>query len=105
MVRNIESRDYIERIKPMRVTIGQLTEDYLPHTEKGNKAAEIEVVPRRIVEEIIKVCREKARLEHNIAERECKDFPDSSGRWYARSNANASIADFAEGLLEIFEGD
>ena len=77
MVRNIESRDYTERIKPMRVTIGQLTEDYLPHTEKGNKAAEIEVVPRKLVEMIID---------------------------YAESETNG-VADYAKVLLKTFERD
>ena len=37
----------------MRVTIGQLTEDFIPHTEQGNKALNIEIVPRKMVEMII----------------------------------------------------
>ena len=37
----------------MRVTIGQLTEDLIPFTEEGNKVADIEIVPRKMVEMII----------------------------------------------------
>ena len=44
----------------MSVTIGQLTEDLVPYTEKGNKVAEVEIVPRKIVEDIIEFCREGA---------------------------------------------
>ena len=40
----------------MRVTIGELTEDYLPFTKEGNEATTIEVVPRKMVEKIIEKC-------------------------------------------------
>lgn len=59
----------------MRVTIGQLTEDFIPHTEQGNKALNIEVVPRKMVEMIID---------------------------YAESETNG-VADFARILLKNFE--
>lgn len=59
----------------MRVTIGQLTEDFIPHTEQGNKALNIEVVPRKMVEMIID---------------------------YAESETNG-VADFARLLLKNFE--
>lgn len=39
-----------------RVTIGDITEDLLPFTEKGNKVIMVEIVPRKIVEEIIHFC-------------------------------------------------
>lgn len=38
------------------VTIGELVEDFLPHTEKGNKITSVEIVPRAIVEAIIAEC-------------------------------------------------
>lgn len=60
----------------MRVTIGQLTEDFIPHTEQGNKALNIEIVPRKMVEMIID---------------------------YAESETNG-VADFARLLLKNFEG-
>ena len=59
----------------MRVTIGQLTEDFIPHTEQGNKALNIEVVPRKMVEMIID---------------------------YAESETNG-VADYARILLKNFE--
>lgn len=59
----------------MRVTIGQLTEDFVPHTEQGNKALNIEVVPRKMVEMIID---------------------------YAESETNGA-ADYARILLKNFE--
>lgn len=39
-----------------RVTIGALVEDLIPFTEKGNKVAEVEIVPRALVENIIDYC-------------------------------------------------
>lgn len=46
-----------------RVTIGDITEDLLPFTEKGNKVIMVEIVPRKIVEEIIHFCEENSKLE------------------------------------------
>ena len=60
----------------MRVTIGQLTEDLIPFTEEGNKVADIEIVPRKMVEMIID---------------------------YAESETNG-VADYARILLKNFEG-
>ena len=59
----------------MRVTIGQLTEDFIPHTEQGNKALNIEIVPRKMVEMIID---------------------------YAEAETNG-VADYARILLKNFE--
>lgn len=42
-----------------QVTIGELTEDLLPFTEKGNKVITIPIVPRKIVEDIISLCEEE----------------------------------------------
>ncbi len=49
------------------VTIGELVEDFLPHTEKGNKITQVEIVPRKIVEQIIYYCESNADLtsSHN----------------------------------------
>ena len=44
------------------VTIGELVEDFLPHTEKGNKITQVEIVPRKIVEQIIYYCESNANL-------------------------------------------
>lgn len=44
------------------VTIGELVEDFLPHTEKGNKITQVEIVPRKIVEQIIYYCESNADL-------------------------------------------
>ena len=71
----------------MRVTIGELTEDYLPFTKKGNEATTIEIVPRKMVEMIIEKCRQDvAKYTHNSEEAAC-------------------IKQYAEGLLFEFEKD
>lgn len=46
-----------------RVTIGDITEDLLSFTEKGNKVITIEIVPRKIVEDIIRFCESNSKLE------------------------------------------
>ncbi len=46
----------------MGVTIGELVEDFIPHTEKGNKITSVEIVPRQIVEQIIYYCESNANL-------------------------------------------
>jgi hypothetical protein len=46
----------------MRVTIGELVEDFIPHTENGNKITQVEIVPRKIVEQIIYYCESNADL-------------------------------------------
>lgn len=60
----------------MGITIGQLTEDLVPFTEKGNEVVNIEIVPRKMVEMIID---------------------------YAESETHG-VADFARLLLKNFEG-
>lgn len=54
-----------------QVTIGELTEDLVPYTEKGNKIVNVSIVPRKIVEDIIAEC-DKARAKYlesdNISE-------------------------------------
>lgn len=46
-----------------QVTIGELVEDLIPHTEKGNKVMPVAIVPRKIVEDIIAEC-EKTRAKY-----------------------------------------
>lgn len=76
-----------------RVTIGELTEDYLPFTKEGNEATTIEVVPRKMVEMII----EKCKLDH-------VQFEDDKGFTAAGVRAEAEqIKKYAEGLLRDFE--
>lgn len=87
----------------MRVTIGQLTEDYLPHTEKGNKAAEIEVVPRKLVEDIIEYCLKSGEICYDTGMSLCS--PTIQERFFARSRVYEAIAQYAHELLERFEGE
>ena len=68
-----------------RVTIGELTEDYLPFTKEGNEATTIEVVPRKMVEMIIEKCRQ-----------------DVVGHTHSSDEA-AKIKQYAEMLLREFE--
>ena len=58
----------------MRVTIGQLTEDFIPHTKKGNEALNIEVVPRKMVELIIDYAKTETHGVAEFAELLLKDF-------------------------------
>lgn len=58
----------------MRVTIGQLTEDFIPHTEQGNKALNIEIVPRKMVELIIDYAKTETHGVAEFAELLLKDF-------------------------------
>lgn len=77
-----------------RVTIGQLTEDLVPYTEKGNKVANIEIVPRKIVEDVITKCQEE------MEEAETSEVTDfHSGIW----EGVYRIQNYAENLLMEFE--
>ena len=58
----------------MRVTIGQLTEDLIPFTEKGEKAMDIEIVPRKMVELIIDYAKTETHGVAEFAELLLKDF-------------------------------
>lgn len=83
-----------------RVTIGDITEDLLPFTEKGNKVITIEIVPRKIVEDIIAKCREweiNNREFSNKAERASKYL------YYAKAECYKGIAEEAIELLKQFE--
>lgn len=81
-----------------RVTIGEIAEDLLPFTEKGNKVIMVEIVPRKIVEDIIAKCKEDKDS--------CCDI---SGTEAAKEDAiifeyASEIIDFIESLLLEFEG-
>lgn len=40
-----------------RVTIGELIEDVVPFTEEADKIITVEIVPRKILENLIKECK------------------------------------------------
>ena len=79
-----------------RVTIGELTEDYLPFTKEGNEATTIEVVPRKMVEMIIEKC------ERQITYIDPEERVFNS---YARGIVDyaESVKTYAERLLREFE--
>lgn len=86
----------------MSVTIGQLTEDLVPYTEKGNKVAEIEIAPRKIIEDIIQFCEDDIkRFDKKL------DNPALSDRNAQRTLAKREYAyqlmNFACGKLLEFE--
>lgn len=80
----------------MRVTIGELTEDYLPFTKEGNEATTIEIVPRKMVEMIIEKC------ERQISYIEPEERVFNS---YARGIVEyaENVKTYAEELLREFE--
>lgn len=84
-----------------RVTIGDITEDLLPFTEKGNKVITIEIVPRKIVEDIISLCLDLADLSFNLGNKE----EDVSLRNYLNGQVEAyeSIKAYAEMKMREFE--
>ena len=84
-----------------RVTIGEITEDLLPFTEKGNKVITIEIVPRKIVEDIIGICSDLCI--HSIKKGD--DEPNAALRSYLNGLAEAYefIRDYAEEKLGEFE--
>lgn len=86
-----------------RVTIGEITEDLLPFTEKGNKVIMVEIVPRKIVEDIIAECEHdisvySALMERgNLTERKQQ-------RVYAKIEYAYQLMHFAQSKLLEFEG-
>ena len=88
----------------MRVTIGQLTEDLTPFTKQGDEAMNIEIVPRKIVEDIIEYCLAKGERCYDMALR-LDNCPSEQSRWFARSRTAEVIAQEAHKLLEKFEGE
>ena len=72
----------------MRVTIGQLTEDFIPHTEQGNKALKIEIIPRKIAEDAVDYCNEILMTDPRM------DVLDEVRK----------VRDFIELMVNAFEG-
>lgn len=84
-----------------RVTIGDITEDLLPFTEKGNKVIMVEIVPRKIVEDIINLC---SALYDQSCDQGDKEI-NVSFRNYLNGQAEAFefIRDYATEKLGEFE--
>lgn len=88
----------------MKVTIGALTEDLVPFTEKGNLVADVAIVPRRIVEDIINTCNDAVTVEANCM----KDYAEKGERELferamGRKTAYYAISNIAEAFLNRFE--
>lgn len=80
-----------------QVTIGELVEDLIPHTEKGNKVMPVAIVPRRMIEAIINKCEEDKNSCCDVTgTKEAED--DAIVFSYA-----SEIIDFAKGMLKEFE--
>lgn len=77
-----------------RVTIGDITEDLLPFTEKGNKVITIEIVPRKIVEDIIHYCEANRNIHSSL------NTAHYENGW---SDGLARVKERAEYLLNEFE--
>ena len=87
----------------MSVTIGKLVADYNSATfEKRQRSKDFEVVPRKVVEDIIEACLKKGEEFYDLAAR-MDDIPDAQGRWFARSRTMERVAQLAHDLLEDFE--
>lgn len=87
-----------------RVTIGDITEDLLPFTEKGNKVIPVEIVPRKMVEMII----EQYDRIIDESERQIAYFNEDSDAAYAatvRKSCVGMLKACAESLLKQFEED
>ena len=81
-----------------QVTIGELVEDLIPHTEKGNKVMPVEIVPRGMIEAIINKCEEDKKSCCDVAgTKEAEE--DAIVFSYA-----SEIIDFAKDMLKEFEG-
>ena len=90
----------------MRVTIGQLTEDLTPFTQQGDEAMNIEIVPRKIVEDIIEICLDLGEVNYDKGVANEKNHRRLSGYMcYSRSRAYENVAQIAHELLEKFEGE
>lgn len=77
-----------------QVTIGELTEDLVPYTEKGNKIVNVAIVPRKIVEQIIYYCESNADLASSY------NTVHYNNGW---SDALNRVKERAEYLLSEFE--
>ena len=89
----------------MRVTIGQLTEDLTPFTKQGDEAMNIEIVPRKIVEDIIELCLDLGEKNYDDGNSLADHDLEEANKRYLKSRTYEFIAQFAHELLEKFEGD
>lgn len=80
-----------------RVTIGDIKEDLLPFTEKGDKIITVEIVPRKIVEDIIAKCREWENDNREYANKA------NAYLYYAKAECYKGVAEEAIELLKQFE--
>lgn len=87
----------------MSVTIGKLVDDFITSPfEERDKTRDIEVVPRKMVEDIIEACLKRGKDCYDVG-KGFDDVPDAQGRWIARSATWESAAQLAHDLLESFE--
>ena len=86
-----------------RVRIGTLVDDFMdsPFEERA-KTKDIEVVHRKMVEDIIEACLKKGEEFYDLAVR-MDDNPDAQGRWFARSRTMERVAQLGHELLAEFE--
>lgn len=86
-----------------RVTIGEITEDLLPFTEKGNKVIMVEIVPRKIVEDIIQFCEDDIKRFDKKLNNPALSDRDAQ-RTLAKREYAYQLMNFACGKLLEFEG-
>ena len=86
-----------------RVTIGKLVDDFIDSPiEERDKTRDIEVVPRKMVEDIIEECLKKGKGCYDMAN-QLKDNPEAQNRWFTRSVTWENAAKISHELLEKFE--
>lgn len=88
-----------------RVTIGKLVRDYCCATfEERQKSKDFEVVPRKVVEDIIENCLSLGEVNYDKGVANEKNHRRLSGYMcYSRSRAYENVAQLAHDLLENFE--
>ena len=84
-----------------RVTVGDLYREYCDD-EKWQTLKDIEVVPRKMVEMIIKKCEDTIRKQEFIMDFYASDPYISSNAQAARINT-MQLKEYAESLLKQFE--
>lgn len=86
-----------------QVTIGELVEDLIPHTEKGNKVMPVAIVPRKIVEDIIQFCEDDIKRSRKKLNNSALSDRNMQ-RTLAKSEYAYQLMNFAQGKLLEFEG-
>ena len=86
-----------------QVTIGELVEDLIPHTEKGNKVMPVEIVPRKIVEDIIQFCVEDISV-FDMWLKQSRISEIRRQKILAEREYAYQLMNFAQGKLLEFEG-